>query len=206
MVHLGVTMPPKENYNSRFVEELRSRGAKHVVLSVGSTLGRKNLSILASCFRALKDNHEDLNVALLRVGSPLPEALRNELQEVLGPDYLLEVGRLEEEELFGCYSNCDTVVVPSLYEGFGLPVLESFAFGKPVVASNRASLPEVGGDLAYYFDPTNAHEMSEALWSSLQPEAERTKCLQRVEKARELSWERHYKECLKVYERLTSQR
>ena len=72
-------------------------------------------------------------------------------------------GFVTEAELAQLYRACRAVVFPSLYEGFGLPVLEAMSFGKPVVTSNAGSLPEVAADAALYFDPRNPEELVKAL-------------------------------------------
>ena len=68
-----------------------------------------------------------------------------------------------EKKLNYLYSKAELLVYPSLYEGFGLPILESFANGCPVVCSNTSSLPEIGNDAATYFDPNNINSISNAL-------------------------------------------
>jgi glycosyltransferase involved in cell wall biosynthesis len=69
-------------------------------------------------------------------------------------------GWLPDDRRDAVVAGADALVFPSLYEGFGLPVLEAMAAGVPVLSSNRASLPEVGGDAAEYFDPENVEEMA----------------------------------------------
>jgi glycosyltransferase involved in cell wall biosynthesis len=68
-----------------------------------------------------------------------------------------------EPELRELYRGAAAVLFPSLAEGFGIPVLEGMATGTPVIAARATSLPEVGGDAAFYFDPTNREEMAMAL-------------------------------------------
>ena len=74
-------------------------------------------------------------------------------------------GFVSDAELAQLYRSCRAVVFPSLYEGFGLPVLEAMSFGKPVVLSNAGSLPEIGANAAIYFDPRNPEELVKALES-----------------------------------------
>jgi glycosyltransferase involved in cell wall biosynthesis len=71
---------------------------------------------------------------------------------------------LSETDLQQLYRNAVCVIVPSLMEGFGIPVLEAMASGTPLLCSNTWSLPEVGGDAPLYFDPTNVEEMAQALF------------------------------------------
>jgi len=73
------------------------------------------------------------------------------------------LGFLNEQQLEAIWRGCKCLVFPSLYEGFGIPLLEAMAFGKPVLSSNSGSLPEVGGDAALYFDPCNSHEFVKQL-------------------------------------------
>jgi glycosyltransferase involved in cell wall biosynthesis len=72
-------------------------------------------------------------------------------------------GRVSREELAGLYRSASALVFPSLYEGFGQPPLEAMACGTPVAASRAGSLPEVCADAAFYFDPTSAEEIAEAI-------------------------------------------
>lgn len=130
--------------------------------SIGSVIQRKNLDILPAALRALKETSER-DPILVRVGAPLPAKLADEVRQSLGNDGLQEMGRLDDSELAAFYASLDCVLIPSLYEGFGLPVLEGLAAGVPVVCSNVTSLPEVGGDAVIYFDPTCPDELAECL-------------------------------------------
>jgi len=94
-------------------------------------------------------------------------------------------------------------LVPSVYEGFGLPVLEAMACGTPVVSSNRSSLPELGGDAARYFDPYNVDEIAAAI-REVWGDAERRQGMRArgLAQAARFSWERAARETLAVYEGL----
>jgi glycosyltransferase involved in cell wall biosynthesis len=68
-----------------------------------------------------------------------------------------------DNSIVGLYNNALAFVFPSLYEGFGIPILEAFACGCPVIMSNRSSFPEVGGNAACYFDPTVVESIKNAV-------------------------------------------
>jgi glycosyltransferase involved in cell wall biosynthesis len=72
-------------------------------------------------------------------------------------------GFVEDPELAALYQSCLGLIFPSLYEGFGLPVLEAMALGAPVLCSNIASLPQIAGDAAVYFDPRDPSEIAAAI-------------------------------------------
>ena len=62
------------------------------------------------------------------------------------------------------YQDCEFLVYPSLFEGFGIPLVEAMSFEKPMIVANTGSLPEVAGDAALYFDPERPVELAEAFW------------------------------------------
>ncbi len=68
-----------------------------------------------------------------------------------------------EQELRRLYAQCYAVALPSIYEGFGLPLVEGMAFGKPLITSNVSSMPEIAGDAALLVDPTNDDQIADAL-------------------------------------------
>lgn len=118
------------------------------ILTAGGASERKNLSVLAEAWPHLRRLRPDL--ALVLSGSPHPA--RTALFGGLEGVHL--VGRIADEEIPALMAGAEAVVIPSLYEGFGLPALEAMAVGAPVVASDRSSLPEVVGDGGILVDPT----------------------------------------------------
>ncbi len=161
VVACGVVMPGSREALPPLAG-LQPNPAVLTVGSIGSTISRKNLGILPEAFaRFAQDSGR--KVRLVRVGGRLPDALAEELRGILGANGLIELGHLSDEEVGAFYQAVDGVLVPSLYEGFGLPVLEALAHGTPVICSDTTSLPEVGGDEAIYFDPTLPEELAARL-------------------------------------------
>jgi len=104
------------------------------------------------------------------------------------------------------YANAEAFVYPSLYEGFGLPVLEAFSNNCPVIMSNTSSLPEVGGDAAQYFDPMSQSSIASAIEAvisnkNLQSEL-RTKGKQRLNL---FNFDKTLKQTINVYKQVTRQ-
>lgn len=160
-------------------------------LYVGNIKPHKNLKRLLEAFGLLKDRvpHD-----LLLVGKK--EGFLSgdkEVQERAG----LYGGRVEFtgevplERLRLYFRHAQALVFPSLYEGFGMPPLEAMACGCPVAASNAASIPEVCGDAALYFDPLDPRDMSEKMLRLAQDPALRKDLIQKgTERARVFSWDR----------------
>ncbi|HXQ72403.1 MAG TPA: glycosyltransferase family 1 protein, partial [Pyrinomonadaceae bacterium] len=99
-------------------------------------------------------------------------------------------GFVDAGKLIELYQKARCLFFPSLYEGFGLPVLEGLACGLPVAASNTSSVPEVGGDYATYFDPRNVTEMADGLYQVLQAPMDHESKQRRYEYASSFSWKK----------------
>ncbi len=139
------------------------------ILHVGSLDKRKNLPRLIRAVKLLKDRgHQSLKLVL--VGKSSPKIFINNEVEILATieeqgmkDQVIVTGYLEDEELGTLYRMATAYVFPSLYEGFGIPMVEAFQFQVPIAAANNSCLPEIGGDAALYFDPLQEEDIANSI-------------------------------------------
>lgn len=137
------------------------REVSHFVLMVAALTGNKNPEPLVAAIGALRERYPTLT--LVHVGSDREQRLAAAVEAQDAQDWVSTRTGISDADLAALYAECLCVAIPSLYEGFGLPLLEAQALGAPVVASNSSALPEVGGQGALYFDPTSPREISEAI-------------------------------------------
>jgi glycosyltransferase involved in cell wall biosynthesis len=125
----------------------------------------KNHLRLLEALRMNRQAHPDSHLKLVCTGAPnaLMRTLETAAAELLPPGVVVFAGYVRDEELSALFDACAGVVFPSLYEGFGMPVLEAMARGKPVLCSNVTSLPEVSADAAIYFDPRDPRQIASAI-------------------------------------------
>lgn len=148
-----------------FTEPVASRanpGGVPYLLCVSALWPHKNIHALVEAFGQLG---QTLPHRLVLVGKPgLGEPEVDRAVEALPfPERVVRLRNLAEEELIALFQGCAVFVLPSLYEGFGLPVLEGLAAGVPVVTTRCASIPEVGGEAAVYFDPADPSALARTL-------------------------------------------
>jgi glycosyltransferase involved in cell wall biosynthesis len=171
------------------------------ILFVGTIEPRKNLTRLLRAFEAV--HREGLCDALVIVGKRgwLYGDFFAELERSPVRDAVLLPGYVPDEALPAIYAGARALAFPSLYEGFGLPVLESMACGTPVACSDTSSLPEVAGGAALYFDPDSQGAIFETLRQLLSDPALRSELVQRgLGRAARFSWDRVAAETEAVYE------
>ncbi|MDR1812860.1 MAG: glycosyltransferase family 4 protein [Candidatus Fibromonas sp.] len=157
---------------------------KKIILYVGNLLPHKNLDGLLKAVRLIKEDH-----VLILAGKNFKDRYGQKQEE----SSIVYAGEVSQDELVNLYNFADLFVLPSLYEGFGLPVLESFACGTPVACSNTSSLPEVGGNYAFYFDPENESDIASAIDRALEWKGSP---LDLREYALQFSWEKTAEETL----------
>jgi glycosyltransferase involved in cell wall biosynthesis len=187
--------------------ELRSRldaGSRAIVLSVSAKRPHKNLGRLIGALALIPAERRPL---LVVPGYPTPyedELLHHASELGVIADVRL-LGWIDAAELEGLYTAAACFVFPSLYEGFGLPVLEAMARGLPVACSGRGALDEVAGDAALRFDPESEAEIAAAIERLLsdREEAQRLRTAGR-ERAARFSWAATASGTLACYERALS--
>lgn len=141
----------------------KSNLKKPYFLFIGRLEKRKNLSKLIKAYRLFrKDNNLEKIPDLILIGSP-GQGYQKIKKEILKTKGIKEMGYLEKEKLPYFYNQALAFIFPSLYEGFGLPLLEAMACGCPVLSSKETCLPEIGGNAVLYFDPKNTLSIKEKM-------------------------------------------
>ena len=131
------------------------------VLAVGNGTKNKNFEVLAEAMAKIHPLFP--GVALVHVGRDENESIARRLKSLGSSLRLIRLSGIDDKRLAGLYRYASCLCVPSLYEGFCLPVLEAQSLGCPVVCSNRSATPEIAGNGALLFDPVNATELAACL-------------------------------------------
>ena len=121
--------------------------------------------MLLTAYNALRYKRPNLNLDLAFTGAPSAEEakLKSAVAQMNLSDHVHFLGFLSDKSLVAIYGRCLGVIYPSLYEGFGIPLVEAFMFNKPVLCSDTTSLPEVAKDAARYFNPRKPDEIMKAI-------------------------------------------
>jgi glycosyltransferase involved in cell wall biosynthesis len=187
----------------RSPEELAAARERHgvegsFVLCAGTLEPRKNLSRLIEAFLGLPAELSGPHTLAL-VGPKGWEAEEIDRRIAAAGARVKVLGYVSDDDLAALYQSCTAFCYPSLYEGFGLPVLEAMACGAPVLTSRASSMPEIAGDAALYVDPLDVDDIARGLESLLRSpsECERLAALGR-QRAAAFSWERTASETLEI--------
>lgn len=167
------------------------KSEKQYLLFIGRLEERKNVARMIKAFEILKERYQ-IPHELILVGKPGYGYARIK-QHRASSKYqsaIIEKGYVTEEEKWELLKSADIFLFPTLYEGFGIPVLEAQSVGVPVVTSNTSSLPEVAGDGAVFVDPASVESIAEGVQKLLSDEGVRNGIISKGrENIKRFSWE-----------------
>ena len=171
---------------------------KPFLFTIGQLHSRKNFHVLPAL---LVGNDYELVIAGMN-DFPYTEKVLQEAKRFRVEDRVKLIGPVNEEDKSWYYQNCVAFVFPSIGEGFGLPVIEAMYFGKPVFLSKFTSLPEIGGDVAYYFENFDAGCMKEVFENGMKDYHCKQPQQLIMDRAKYFSWNKAAEEYLNVYRKL----
>jgi glycosyltransferase involved in cell wall biosynthesis len=174
------------------------------ILCLGTLQRRKNIPRLLQAFSVLKQTY-NIPHKLVLVGQKTPELPEHEIfttiERLLLQKEVIWTGYIPEQDKPTLLSGADLFVLPSLYEGFGMPLLEAMACGVPVACSNTSSFPEVVGQSGIMFDPYDVNSMTATIHRALvDEELRRSLSQQGLQRAKAFSWEHCAQKTLEVLE------
>lgn len=177
---------------------------KPYLVFVGAQVPRKNLPRLLEALDVIwSENPQAPN--LLLVGEPMwsGSELRLVVKNMKNPAKLNFTGRLKRPQVAQVIAAAEGLLLPSLFEGFGIPVLEAMACGVPVLTSNSTSLPEVAGGAAVLVDPSNVQLIKQGIEQLLYNDELRQQCIQKgLKRAAQFSWDQSAEALFQALERI----
>lgn len=190
--------PPSDDKNVIFKYNIK----KPFLLYVGNAYPHKNLIGLIKVFAKIKEKNRDLQLVLVGRDDYFYQQTKKFAVRFkkINKDIIFP-GFVPDKDLASFYQQALAYVFPSFYEGFGLPPLEAMAQGCPVVSSNQASLPEILGEAALYFNPYDQRQMREKIERIIIDPGLHQKLIKKgYQQVKKYSWDRCARETLRVYE------
>lgn len=206
VVHHGVD----ENYEvlprlviDKVRQQYLKNGEQSIILHVGHCIARKNVETLLRAFARLTDESAH-PCRLLQVGGKFSSEQRCLIERLGIGDRVTQLPQIPNDQLVKLYNAADVFAFPSLYEGFGVPLIEAMACGTPVACSEYDLFHEVCADAALFVSPLDDSGFAETISRLLEnPEKAATLRARGVERAKEFSWEKCAHETLRVYEQIS---
>lgn len=191
VIYNGVNLVKYPNFNTPNYQP-----KKEFLFTVGTVLPKKNIHVL---IKLLTQGSYELLIGGIHPNKNYIDLIKSEAKKYNVADKVILLGAISEEEKYWYINNCTAFMFPSIAEGFGLPVIEAMQLGKPVFLSTYTSLPEIGGNLAYYFTNFEENEMIEVLKNGLKDYQQNNKKPQIIEWANQFTWQKASKDYNEVY-------
>jgi glycosyltransferase involved in cell wall biosynthesis len=202
IVHLGVNarFKPIEAVSARSVREFYQL-PERFILAVGTIEPRKNLIVLLEAYRELRQHHSEVQLVIAGKRGWHSEPFFERLRALGLAEQVTLLGFVPDEDLPALYGLAEVFAFPSIYEGFGLPVLEAMACGTPVVCSNSSSLPEVAGEAGIQIAPDEVREWAQALERLSRDVGLRASLRERgLKQAARFTWEHTARQTYAIYQ------
>ena len=177
----------------------RYRPQKKYLLTVGTVLLKKHFHVLP---RLLPDNDYELIIAGITPDNDYVKKVEQEAKKIDVSERVKMIGPVSEEEKYWYIKNAEAFLFPSISEGFGLPPIEAMRLGKPVFLSTSTSLPEIGGDKAYYFENFEAAHMQEVLKQGLEDYYKNNRKQEIIKWSNQFTWKEAVSKYVEVYQRV----
>jgi glycosyltransferase involved in cell wall biosynthesis len=198
-----------QNFSEGQKEDVRKKYGltERCLLYIGTLQPRKNIPALIDAFSVLVEKYNQKDIKLVIAGNRNARNFDPKIDEIIEKNNLgsriIFTGWVDEEDKPILYNLAACFVFPSLYEGFGIPVVEAMAAGTPVVSSNRTSLPEIGNEGALFIDPENKEDFAKNLNKILTDENFSADLVRRgIEQAKKFSGQKTAEKTLEIYKQL----
>lgn len=173
------------------------------IITVGTVQPRKNYIRLIHALAMLHSRGIKIHLVISGGKGWLDNPIYDTIAQTHMQEFVHFIGFADDADLPVLYSAATCLAFPSLYEGFGLPILEAMACGIPVVTSNLSSLPEVAGDAALLIDPYDVNAIADALQQLIEDQPLRDRLIQKgLSRVKEFTWQKSARQLLDIYQTL----
>ncbi|MFA5800897.1 MAG: glycosyltransferase family 1 protein [Thermoleophilia bacterium] len=171
------------------------------IFALGALDPRKNTTGVLNSFAHLKDlTKQPIYLVIAGLSDKEINKFHTLVLEMGLDGWVILLDFITDEELIALYNGADVFLYPSLYEGFGMPVLEAMACGTPVITTSAGSIPEVAGDAALFVDPMDPEEIAHSILNIISNIDIRNKLIEKgLEQAKKFSWETTARQMLEIY-------
>jgi glycosyltransferase involved in cell wall biosynthesis len=183
-------------------------GEEPFIIAIGTLEPRKNFAHLVGAFGALAARHPALRLVIAGHDGPARPEIEAAIARlpVDARDRVVVAGPVSDAGRRALLENATLLAYPSIYEGFGFPVLEAMTAGVPVVAARAGSIPEVAGDAALLFEPTNEHDLADKMNRVMTDDATRSELIARGrDRVHAFSWDHTARALASCYRRVAEQ-
>lgn len=200
VVYLGIEekFQPLKEREVTLVREKYNLPKGDILLHVGNNLPYKNIERILSSLKMLQEKKKDFT--FLKIGPDFTPEQKAIIEDSGLSEKIIRLNNVTEEDLIGLYNLARMLIYPSLFEGFGFPVLEAMACGLPVIVSKEGSLEEIAGEAGIYVDSGKVENITQAIEELLENASQREKHSEKgLQQAKKFNWKKTAEQVLEVY-------